>query len=79
MARRAPFCRDVQIIGETVGIGRPQTKQEALDKHGRYRLGAMREAHHELHGQYQRAGVEMPDYQRIGRERARQIKALARA
>ena len=76
-ALRAGFCEDVQIIGDTVAMGRPRTKQEALDARGRYRLGAMRDAHNELHESHRRAGLPMPDYQRMGRERAQRIKAIA--
>ena len=47
---------------------RPRAKQEALDKYGRYRLGAMRDAHQELYEDHRREGLPMPDYQRIGRE-----------
>ena len=77
VAQRAGFCRDVQIIGDTVAVGRPRAKQEALDKYGRYRLGAMRDAHQELYEDHRREGLPMPDYQRIGRERAKRIRAVA--
>ena len=67
-AQRVPVYREQYISGETVATGRTSRKHEALDDHGRFQMGRIVEAQHELVD----SGAPLPDIkQTIRRARAR--------
>ncbi len=73
-ALRQAVYRNQYISGETVAKGRTMGMQEALDRHGRYQLKKLEEAHNETQRAYERAGVSPPDTYSIAKARAARLR-----
>ena len=68
-ALRVAVYAEQHIIGETVA--KPRLGNSCMDRNGRYDLGLVTEAQHEIIYHAEKAGVEPPDLWKDAKRRAR--------
>ena len=68
-ALRQAIYAEQHIIGETVA--KPRLGNSCKDRNGRYDLGIVEEAQHEIIHDAEKAGVEPPDLWKDAKRRAR--------